>query len=41
MAHHDFDFFDDIYNTINEHNQRQTHNLSSIPNYFDIHFLVN
>ena len=32
------DLFYDIYNTINEDNQRQTHYLSSILNYFDINF---
>ena len=30
------EFIDDIYNTINEHNQRQTRYLSFVPNYFDI-----
>ena len=36
MIQHDSDLFYDIYNTITEHNQRQTHYLSLIPNYFDI-----
>ena len=34
-------FFNDIYNTIYEHNQRQTHYLSLVLNYFDIYFSVN
>ena len=38
MIHHNLDLFYDIYNTINENNQRQTHYLSLIPNYFDIYF---
>ena len=33
-------FIYDTYNTITEHNQRQTRYLSLIPNYFDIYFLV-
>ena len=36
MIHYNSDLFYDIYNTINEHNWRQTHYLSSILNYFDI-----
>ena len=36
--HHDSDLFYDIYNTIHEHNRRQTHYFSSILNYFDIYF---
>ena len=39
MIHHDSDLFYDIYNTIIEHNQRQSHYPSSILNYFDIYFL--
>ena len=35
------DLFYDIYNTINEHTQRQTHHLSLIPNYFNIYCWVN
>ena len=38
MIHHYLDFFYDIYNTINGHNQRQTNDLLLIPNYFDIYF---
>ena len=38
MTHHDSDLINDIYNTINQHNQRQTHYLSYILNYFDIYF---
>ena len=41
MIHHNSDLFYDIYYTINEHNQRQTYYLSSIPNYFDICFCMN
>ena len=41
MIDHSLDLFYDIYNTIFEHNQRQTHYLSSIINYFDIYFQVN
>ena len=37
--HHDSDLFYDTYNIINEHNQSQTHYLSSILNYFDMYFL--
>ena len=40
MIHHDWNLFYDIYNTITIHNQRQTHYLLSILNYFDIYFLV-
>ena len=36
MIHYNSDLFYDIYNTINEHNWRQTHYLSLILNYFDI-----
>ena len=38
MINHDSDLFYDIYNTINEHNRRQTHYRSSILNYFAINF---
>ena len=38
MIHHDWNLFYDIYSTITEHNQRQTHYLSSIINTFDINF---
>ena len=38
MIHSDSDLFYDFYNTITEYNQRQTHYLSLIPNYFDIYF---
>ena len=38
MIHHNSDLFYDIYNAINEHNQKQTHYFSSIPNYFNIYF---
>ena len=31
MIHHDLDLFYIIYNTINGHDQRKTHYLSSIP----------
>ena len=41
MTHHHLELFYYIYNTINEHNQRQTHYLSSIPSYLDIYFWVN
>ena len=41
MIHHDLDSFYDIYNAVTEHNQRQTHYLSSIVNFFDIYFWVN
>ena len=41
MIHHDLDLFYEIYITVNEHNRRQTHHLSSVPNYFDIYFKVN
>ena len=38
MIDHNLDLFYEIYNTINEHNQRQIHYLSSIlANYFDIY----
>ena len=36
LIHHGLDLFYDIYNTINDYNQRQTHYLSSILNYFDV-----
>ena len=36
MVHHDWDLFYCIYNAIPEHNQRQTHYLLLIPDYFDI-----
>ena len=36
MIHHGWDLFYDIYNTINEYNQKQIHYVSSIPNYFQI-----
>ena len=39
MIHHDLDLFYNC-NTINEHDQRQTHYLLLIPNYFDIYFQV-
>ena len=39
MIHHYSDLFYDISSTINEHNWRQTHYLSSIPNYFWYLFL--
>ena len=38
MIHHDSDLFYDIYNTITEHNQRQTDYPLLIPNYFDMYF---
>ena len=38
MIHHDFDFFYDICNTINEHNRRQTSCFLLILNYFDTYF---
>ena len=38
MMHRNWDLFNDIYNTVTEHNQRQIHYLSSILNYFDIYF---
>ena len=38
MIPHDSDLFYDTYDTINEYNQKQTHCLSSIQNYFDIYF---
>ena len=39
MIHHNSNLFYDIYNKINEHNQRQTHYRSSIlPIQFDIFF---
>ena len=34
MIHHNSNLFYDIYNTITEHNQRQTHYLSSTLNLF-------
>ena len=37
MIHYNSDLFYDIYNTINEHNQRKTHEISAILNYFDIY----
>ena len=38
MIHHDSDLFYDIYNTINEHNGRQTQYLLLISlNYFDMY----
>ena len=37
MIHLDLDSFCDIYNTVNEHSQRQTHYLSLMfPTQFDI-----
>ena len=39
MIHQDSDLFYDIFNTIIEHNKKQTHYPSSILNYFDIYFL--
>ena len=33
-----FGFFDDVYNTINEHNERQSHYLSSFTNHSDVYF---
>ena len=41
MIHHDLDLFYNIDNIINEDNQRQTHYLLSILNYFNIYFQVN
>ena len=41
MIQHDSELFHDIHNTINEHNQRQTHYLLLTLNYFDIYFSVN
>ena len=38
MIHHDSNLFYNVYNSINEHNWRQTHYLSLISNYFDIYF---
>ena len=35
--HHDLELFFNIYNTINEHNRRQTNYLSLIPNCFDMY----
>ena len=34
MIHHDLNLFYDTYHTITEYNQRQTHYLSVIPNYY-------
>ena len=34
MIHFNLDLFYDIYNTITEHNQRQTHYILLISNYF-------
>ena len=36
IIYDNLDLFYDIYNTITQHNQRQTHYLSSILNYFDL-----
>ena len=36
MNYHVVDLFCGIYNTINEHNLRQTHYLSSVTNYFNM-----
>ena len=41
MIHLDSDFFYEIYDTINEHNQRLTHYLPLIPSCFGIYFWVN
>ena len=41
MIHHNSNLFYVIYNTINEHNQGQTHYLLLILSYFDIYFWVN
>ena len=41
MIQHDSEIFYGIYNTINEHNQRQTQYLLLILNYSDIYFSVN
>ena len=38
MIHLNLTLFYDIYNTTTEHNRRETHYLSVIPNYFDIYF---
>ena len=38
IYNHDSDLLHDIYNTINERNWKQSHNLWSILNYFDIYF---
>ena len=38
LIHHDLDLFHDIYNRVNKLNQRQTHYLSLIPNWFDVYF---
>ena len=38
MIHHDSNLRYDNYNTINKHNQRQTHYISLIWNYFGIYF---
>ena len=38
MTHHNSDVFNDIYNTLNKHNWRQTQYFSSILNYFEIYF---
>ena len=38
MIHHNLDLFYNIYNTVTEHNRRQTHYLSSVLNYFGIYF---
>ena len=40
MIHRNLDLFYEICNTITEHNGRQTHYLSLIPNYYDIYFQV-
>ena len=41
MIQHNSDLFYDIYNTINDHNRRQTHSFSSIfPNYFDFYVIT-
>ena len=38
MIYHNSNLFYDIDNTINEHNQRQTHYISLILNFFGIYF---
>ena len=39
IIYDNLDLFYDIYNTITQHNQRQTHYLSSILTYFDLSIL--
>ena len=41
MIYQNFHLFHDIFNTVNEHNQRLIQYLLLIPSYFDIYFPVN